>query len=88
MKKAISITIISLCLLAQSCTGDKYVREGQISHVNDVFGIYTVEDSTGNMWEFQSPEGYFKGEKVTLKMNNNHTNTIYDDEIIKVKRER
>jgi hypothetical protein len=46
-----------------------------------------VEDTTGNVWEFDEA-GFSIGDKVTLKMYTNHTDSnIYDDIIVKVVKE-
>ena len=45
----------------------------------------TVTDTTDNEWLFYG-DGYTEGDKVKMLMFTNYTdNTIYDDEIVKVK---
>lgn len=52
-------------------------------------GIATIEDACGYVWEWETEgETLRKGETITLKMFNNHTdNVIKDDEIVKIVRE-
>ena len=46
-----------------------------------------MTDKNGNIWLWEEEEkDFFKGQKVKLIMNNNHTeDTIEDDIIIKIK---
>lgn len=60
-----------------------YTRENCIvTQVNN--SCITVKDKCGFYWDFED-EGFNKGDKVTLKMFDNCTNSyIEDDEIVKV----
>lgn len=60
-----------------------YTREGVVIAIegSDV----VVCDTTDNEWVFEG-EGYIEGDKVSMLMFNAYTdNTIYDDEIVRVK---
>ena len=61
-----------------------YNRKGTVVEVqNDVI---VVCDERMNVWEFEG-DGFSVGETVIMKMFTNYTdNNIYDDEIVKVKR--
>lgn len=47
--------------------------------------VVTVEDASGNLWEFTSDRTYWEGEVVTVRFHNQGTESIYDDEITMVK---
>ena len=50
--------------------------------------VYTFTDESGNNWEWEEEAGdNFKvGANYTLVMDDNHTASIYDDFIIKIKK--
>ena len=52
--------------------------------LNQTNGIWAIEDSRGEIWEYES-EALAKGEEVKITFFDNHTHRIYDDEIVKVK---
>ena len=59
-----------------------YVRKAEVTSV--VEGIVTFNDTTGNGWEYELDEDMqcVIGDRVTLIMNTNHTDMIYDDIIV------
>lgn len=54
----------------------------ELDRENDVV---TVEDSTGNHWEFYGVEDWQIGDCASLLMWDNGTESIFDDEIYKAK---
>lgn len=58
-----------------------YNREGVVVEVNG--DIITVEDFTGNLWDFIG-DSYSVNDMVNMTMFNNGTSSIYDDSIIEV----
>ena len=63
----------------------KYTRDAVCTgYVN---GIYTFTDVSGNDWEWEEEEGdsFQLGESYTLKIDDNHSTSIYDDWIYKIK---
>lgn len=59
-----------------------YVRDAEVTSV--VEDIVTFTDTTGNDWEYELDEDMqcVIGDRVTLIMNTNHTDMIYDDIIV------
>ena len=91
MKKSIYNFIVTsfIFILLFACIGlageweDTYtLKECKIVEVDR--HTVTAEDKRGNLWEFTA-EGYAEGETVELVMKANHTTTLKDDIIKKVK---
>lgn len=62
------------------------IRKATVEKIEN--GIIEMTDKNGNIWLWEEEEEkyFFKGQKVKLIMNNNHTeDTIEDDIIIKIK---
>lgn len=60
-----------------------YTRNAEVVEVSD--DLIVVEDNCGYLWEFYG-DGFEVGQKVEMKMFTNYThNTIFDDEIEKIK---
>ena len=81
------ILIVAIFIIMPGICGNAethYNRKGTVIEVqNDVI---VVCDESMNVWEFEG-DGFSVGETVTMKMFTNYTdNNIYDDEIVKVKR--
>lgn len=75
--------IVFFCIIG--CAGyieSTYHIRGKV--LNQTNGIWAIEDSRGEIWEYES-KTLAKGEDVTITFFDNHTYGIYDDEIIKVK---
>lgn len=79
----IKVVIISLILYSLvSYNETTYKREAIIVSVKG--GEYTAQDTTNNTWKFENyPLNYQIDDKVTLIMNNNHTDNIVTDDIIR-----
>lgn len=86
MRKYIKYTvIILLIILAIGLVGraeSTYTRT--VTVVNTQDNEVIVKDYQGNYWSFVG-EGYKVNEQLTVVMTDNHTSTITDDEIIRVK---
>lgn len=48
--------------------------------------IVQFEDTEGNVWEYETTEGYIVGETVNLTFDMNGTDNIKDDRIINIRR--
>lgn len=62
------------------------IRKATVEKIEN--GVIEMTDKNGNiwLWEEEEEKDFFKGQKVKLIMNNNHTeDTIEDDIIIKIK---
>lgn len=87
--KEIVITIIVavvfiVYLYAASVISSQYTKQATVIDTTNETVI--VEDSQGYIWEFYG-ENFSKKDKVVLTFNDKNTSTIFDDEIIKVKKQ-
>ena len=87
MKKTIAILLILAFVGIVGYAESVYYRKD--CEIIDISGgVVTVEDKCGFIWSFyaETNKDYTVGERVTLKMFDNHTSgNVFDDEIIKVK---
>lgn len=63
-----------------------YTLNAEVISVNN--NIVAFVDTEGDVWEAYECGVFSIGEVVKLTMFNNHTDTIYDDEIVNVKKAR
>ncbi|MBO7212865.1 MAG: hypothetical protein J6V44_17935 [Methanobrevibacter sp.] len=70
--------LLTVCSLIET----RYTREAVV--VSYRADAVVVQCETGHEWGFIGT-GYELGEKVTLVMDNNHTMSVEDDRIVKVK---
>ena len=61
-----------------------YEAKVQVIESND--NEYAVVDANGDVWEFESDNHYFINEVLTVRFDTMNTDTIYDDEIISIKK--
>lgn len=81
MKKIIiTLVVITLIGLLYGCEST-YTRQATIT--KSVNGIVYCTDKQGNIWSYEG--NAVIGQKVTLKMYDNHTETITDDIVKGVK---
>jgi hypothetical protein len=92
MKQAMILILIfaflfSAFLLSSSPSRESthtYTAKVQVIESND--NVYTVVDANGDVWEFESDNHYFINEVLTVRFDTMNTDTIYDDEIISIKK--
>ena len=90
MKKIMYNTMVTIILMATIFGGatiarlinNNYTREGIVvaTHVSNEEVI--IVDTTGNEWCFYGV-GYEEGDTVTMTIDNNNTDNIINDDIIK-----
>lgn len=92
MKKIVLVSVIAVLTIINFYKVNSIVKESnfypmtaKIIEIDRMEDIVTVEDSTGNVWEFYGVEDFEKGDCVSMIMNNKDTESIFDDEIINVK---
>ena len=61
---------------------NNYIREGVVVAIHTSTEKVIVVDTTGNEWCFYGV-GYEEGDTVTMTMDNNNTDNIINDDIIK-----
>lgn len=83
----IFVLIYGAFLLPLLTLGDStriYTTKVQVIESND--NVYAVVDANGDVWEFESDNHYFINEVLTVRFDTMDTDTIYDDEIISIKK--
>lgn len=93
MKKIMYNTMVTVMLMATIFGGatiarlininnNNYIREGIVVATHASNEEVIVVDTTGNEWCFYGV-GYEEGDTVTMTMDNNNTDNIINDDIIK-----
>ena len=90
MKRMMYDTIITVVLMATIFGGatiarlinNNYIREGVVVAIHASTEEVIIVDTTGNEWCFYGV-GYEEGDTVTMTMDNNKTDNIINDDIIK-----
>ena len=75
------VTIFGGAIIAR-LTNNNYTREGVVVATHASNEEVIIVDTTGNEWCFYGV-GYEEGDTVTMTMDNNNTNNIINDDIIK-----
>lgn len=88
MKKAMTVLgvmVVVMIIFLGGYIENHYNRHATVTDINNK--VVTVADSTDNEWMFfaESENDYYVGQNVTLKMDTNGTDSIYDDFIVSVK---
>lgn len=76
------IAVLVVCLILVMTTHNQYELEAVVVEVNGA--VVTVEDSTGNLWDYEVDADAVPvvGTQVTLLMQDMNTESIYDDQIV------
>ena len=90
MKRMMYNTMVTIMLIATIFGGattarlinNNYTREGVVVATHASNKEVIIVDTTGNEWCFYGV-GYEEGDTVTMTMDNNNTNNIINDDIIK-----
>ena len=92
MKRMMYNTMVTIMLIATifggariarlTNTNNNYIREGVVVATHTSNGEVIVVDTTGNEWCFYGV-GYEESDTVTMTMDNNNTDNIINDDIIK-----
>lgn len=92
MKRMMYNTMVTIMLIATIFSGvriarlinnnNNYTREGVVIETNTSNEEVIILDTTGNEWCFYGV-GYEEGGTVTMTMDNNNTDNIINDDIIK-----
>ena len=92
MKRMMYNTMVTIMLIATIFggvrivrlinTNNNYIREGVVIATHTSNEEVIVVDTTGNEWCFYGV-GYEAGDTVTMTMDNNNTDNIINDDIIK-----
>ena len=76
------VTIFSGTIIAKLVNNNNYTREGIVVTTNTSTEEVIIVDTTGNEWCLYGV-GYEEGDTVTMTMDNNNTDNIINDDIIK-----
>lgn len=82
MKKIIAI-IIAITALCSIASAELYPKTARVVEVNHEEDTVTVETFNGFLFVFDVCEDYCEGDCVSLIMEDNGTELVYDDEIVK-----
>ena len=90
MKRMMYNTMVTIMLMATIFGGatiarlinNNYTREGVVVATHTSNEEVIIVDTTGNEWCFYGV-GYEEGDTVTMTMDNNNTDNIINDDIIK-----
>ena len=90
MKKIMYNTMVTVMLIVTVFGGatiarlinNNYTREGVVVAIHASNEEVIIVDTTGNEWCFYGV-GYEEGDTVTMTMDNNNTDNIINDDIIK-----
>ena len=91
MKRMMYNTMVAIMLIAiifggvriaRLINNNNYIREGVVIATHTSNEEVIVVDTTGNEWCFYGV-GYEEGDTVTMTMDNNNTDNIINDDIIK-----
>ena len=63
----------------------EYILRAEVVEVNPLEDTVVCEDINGEAWEFYGADDFQQGEFVLLLMNDEATETIYDDEVLDVR---
>lgn len=85
----VAAVVFLVVLITVSCivgyVETHYTKKATVVEVNETTNEVVVVDTIGHEWAFEGT-GYTVGDKVTMTMYTNHTDSIItDDEIVKVK---
>lgn len=90
-KREVRNMIIAICLIIVVCVIMLIITKVEREYSMDGFivekhgNVFTVEDTTGNLWDFESEEEYYINDNVKVRFNDNcTTNNRIDDIIIEV----
>ena len=78
------LVVLSLFLVigVSNTLESTYTREGVVVSVDH--NTVTVQDAKGYQWDFEGT-GYTLNQEITMVMSDNHTSTIFDDTVLRVK---
>ncbi|MGN5454948.1 MAG: hypothetical protein ACI4XN_03090 [Candidatus Kurthia intestinigallinarum] len=78
--------LIAMCLFVNALLiiDNRESREVKAQVVAVDNDVITIEDTTGNLWQFEGT-GYFIDEIIYVRFDTLGTDTIYDDVIIQVR---
>ena len=81
--KTMLIIVIMICLyIAVDHLGNRYILTGTVTEATETGCLIVDENGEGWYWE---EEGWSVGDNVEMTMHTRETQTIYDDEMLKVK---
>ena len=88
--KAIRTVVLIIIIITSYCIASHYDTHytnnatiTRVEHYDDINTVFAL-DEVGHVWEFKANNAYC-GQSVELKMYNNHTTTVEDDEVVGVK---
>lgn len=86
------LVILAICLMfftigyfcGRTNINNYYAMTAKVVDISRPLDRVTIEDSNGNLWQFDGIEDYEVGDFCSCVMNDNNTELIFDDEIVSV----
>ena len=72
-----------ITITKQATTEHLYPRVGQVTEINRSWGYVAIKDSVGELWLLYDVDDWAVGDVVSMMLNDNNTDTITDDIIVK-----
>lgn len=76
--------IIGTSIQKSSMENWLYPNVACVVEIDYAIDTLTVKDLIGHLWVVKSAEDYMEGDFVSMIMNSNGTDLIYDDEVVKM----
>lgn len=83
VRTIVIIIVMIMMYVFVSYINTHYTREATVIHTANNYYAVAV-DNNGNEWEFCA-DNICVGQEIEMKMYTNHTDTIYDDEVVGIK---
>lgn len=84
---AILALILFICKNQSQIKVTEYPHVGVVTYVDNNNKSIRITDNNGYVWEYHDVEDWQVGDVCAMIMNDNGTNTILDDIIVKIKYE-
>ena len=84
MKKIALILLVIMTIMVCEGYAENYVLVGMVVDLDFENNLVTVEDCTGELWQFEGIEDWWYGDFAGMIMDDNGTKIIYDDIILQV----
>lgn len=84
MKKFVLILMIIMITMVCEGYAENYVLVGMVVDLDFENDLVTVEDCTGELWQFEGIEDWWYGDFAGMIMDDSGTKIIYDDIILQV----
>lgn len=82
---AFMLILVSIIIINKANASELYPACGIVVEIDEENDLVMVEDFNGDIWIFEGIEDWFIGDICAMMMDDNGTDTIYDDIIVSVR---